>query len=170
MMTPNKKYKALVGFIILLVLIDIILLIFFILYQSPSEKRTHSREQNGMATVLEKEVGFNKNQVDQYLQLRIQQRASGKPLFDSLRKAKENFYALLGQPSTVDTLINSYAEKIAITQKQLDLQMFNYFQEVRKLCTPQQIPQYDSVIKRTVMKMIGSGRRHNDNDKNSPHK
>ena len=169
-MKPNKKYKALVGFIILLILIDVILLIFFILRQSPSEKEVHSRDQNGMATVLEKEVGFNQDQVAQYLQLRSEQRASGKPLFDSLRKAKESFYALLGQTSTADTLINSYAEKIAATQKQLDLQMFNYFQEVRKLCTPQQIPQFDSVIKKTVRKMIGGSRGRNHNDKNSPHK
>lgn len=170
MMESAKKFKALVAIIIFLVLTDVVLLIFFISHQSPSDKRAHSREQNGMATALEKEVGFNQSQVDQYLQLRSQQRASGKPLFDSLRIFKENFYALLEQSSISDSIKNNYADKIAVTQKQLDLQMFNYFQEVRKLCTPLQIPQFDSVIKRTVMKMIGSGRRHNEKDKNSPHK
>ena len=169
MIDSTKKYKALIGFIVLLVLIDIVLLIFFILYQSPSEKRNHYRDQNGMATVLEKEVGFNKSQVDQYLQLRSQQRTSGKPLFDSLRKSKENFYALLEQSSVSDSIKNDYADKIAMTQKQLDLQMLNYFQEVRKLCTPQQVTQFDSVMKKILVKMIGGGRGHNENIKKSPH-
>ncbi|MEP7080899.1 MAG: hypothetical protein ABI784_09220 [Ginsengibacter sp.] len=170
MMKSNKKYKALVIFIIFLVLIDIVLLIFFISNPSSSEKRIHSRDQNGMATVLEKEVDFSKSQIDQYLQLRSQQRTQGKPLFDSLRKSKEDFYALLEQSSLEDSTKNYYADKIAETQRQLDLQMFNYFQQVRKLCTPQQIPKFDSVIKNTVVKMIGGGRRHNENDKKSSHK
>lgn len=169
MMESAKKFKALVAIIIFLVLTDVVLLIFFISHQSTSDKREHSRDQNGMAMVLEKEVGFNKNQVGQYLQLRSRQRASGRPLFDSLRKSKENFYALLEQSLVADSIINKYADKIAFTQKQLDLQMYNYFQEVRKICTPQQLPQFDSVIKKTVLKMIGGGRVHNENDKKSPH-
>jgi Spy/CpxP family protein refolding chaperone len=168
-MKSNKKYKALVIFIIFLVLIDIVLLIFFISNPSSSEKRIRSRDQNGMATVLEKEVDFSKSQIDQYLQLRSQQRTQGKPLFDSLRKSKENFYALLEQSSVADSIRNNFADRIAATQKQLDLQMFNYFQEVRKICTPQQLPQFDSVIKKTVIKMIGGNRGRTENNKKSPH-
>lgn len=167
MMDSTKKYKALVGFIVLLVLTDIVLLIFFISHQSSGYKWTNSHDQNSLATVLTKEVNFDKSQIDQYLQLRGQQLAQGKPVFDSLRKSKENFYALLEQSSVSDSIKNEYADKIAMTQKRLDLQMLNYFQEVRKLCTPQQLPQFDSAIKKTVMKMIGSGRSHNN--KKSPH-
>ena len=168
-MESTKKYKALVTLIILLVLTDVVLLIFFISHQSPSDKRGHSRDQNGLAAVLSKEVNFDTSQMSQYMQLRSSQRAAGRPLFDSLRISKENFYALLGQSSVSDSIINNYAEKIAMSQKQLDLQMFNYFQQVRKLCTPQQLPQFDSLIKKTVIKMIGGGRSHNQNDKKSPH-
>jgi Spy/CpxP family protein refolding chaperone len=114
-------------------------------------------------------VDFSKSQIDQYLQLRSQQRTQGKPLFDSLRKSKENFYALLEQSSVADSIRNNFADRIAATQKQLDLQMFNYFQEVRKICTPQQLPQFDSVIKKTVIKMIGGNRGRTENNKKSPH-
>ena len=103
------------------------------------------------------------------MQLRSRQRATGRPLFDSLRISKEKFYALLEQSTVSDSIMHNYADKIAMSQKQLDLQMFNYFQQVRKLCTPQQLPQFDSLIKKTVIKMIGGGRSHNQNDKNSPH-
>ena len=103
------------------------------------------------------------------MQLRSRQRATGRPLFDSLRISKEKFYALLEQSTVSDSIMNNYADKIAMSQKQLDLQMFSYFQDVRKICTPQQIPLFDSVIKKTVMKMIGGGRGHNNNDKKSPH-
>ncbi|MBS1735874.1 MAG: hypothetical protein JSS98_04630 [Bacteroidetes bacterium] len=168
-MKPNRKFKVLVGFIIMLVLIDVVLLVFFILHSPPSKRDLHSHEPNSMAKVLEKEVGFNQSQLDQYAALRSQQRSSGRPLFDSLRKSKENFYKLLWQPQISDSMINSNAEKIAMTQQQLDLQMFHYFQQVRELCTPQQLPLFDSVIKNTVVKMVGGGRGNSKNDKNSPH-
>ncbi len=169
MIESGKKYKALVAIIVFLVITDILLLIFFISHQSPTDKRLRSRDQNGLATMLSKEVNFDTSQMHEYMQLRSRQRTAGRPLFDSMRISKENFYALLEQSSVPDSIINNSANKIAVTQKQLDLQMFYYFQQVRKLCTPQQLPKFDSLIKKTIVKMIRGGRNHNPNDKKSPH-
>ena len=155
MINTIKKYKVLVSIIIFLLVTNFALLIFFMVNSNPIDKRSGGHSENGIYNSLQNEVGFSKSQLDQYQALRILQRKNVKPLFDEVRKVKEDFYDLLYVNNVSDSLINADADSIAQTQKELDLQMFNHFKMVRDICTPDQLPKFDSTIKKVVVRMIG---------------
>lgn len=156
MMDSTKKYKALVSIIIFLLITNFVMLVLFIRMGNPADKRNrgHEREQNGMSATLQKEVGFSKAQLDQYQSSRTELRKNIKPLFEKIRRSKENFYGLLYMDPVSDSLLNNDADSIAQAQKELDLQMFNHFKLIRNICTPAQIPKFDSSIKKVITRMV----------------
>lgn len=154
-MDTIKKYKSLISIIIFLLVTNFAMLIFFMVISKPIDKKYRNHDQNGIYTLLQKEVGFSQAQLDQYQVLRTQQRKNIKPLFDKVRKAKEDFYGLLYSANISDSLINADADSIGKTQKELDLQVFNHFKMVRNICTPDQIQKFDSSIKKVIARMTG---------------
>ena len=153
MTNPNKKYKALVFIIIFLLVTNFILLILFMSNNSFDKKQT-KHDQKGLYTLLQKEVGFSDVQLNQCQALRTQQRKTIKPLFNSIRGSKESFYELLYKENLPDSILNKSADSIAAAQKQLDLQMFDHFKNIRNICTPEQVPKFDSSIKKVIARMI----------------
>lgn len=153
MMDTIKKYKALVSIIIFLLITNFAMLIFFMVISKPIDRKYRNHEQNGIYTLLQKEVGFSKDQLDQYQDLRNQQRKNVSPLFNEIKKSKEDFYDLLYSGNASDSLINADADSIALTQKKIDLQMFNHFKMVRNICTPDQVQKFDSSMKKVITRM-----------------
>lgn len=147
-----NKTKALVSIIIFLLITNIAMLIFFIASNKQVKKSNH--ESSGMYNALQTEVGFTKDQLTKYQELRKEQIQKVKPLFNEVRTAKKDFYALIYLPDITDSLVNADADSIAQKQKTLDLQMFSYFKTVRNLCTPGQTEKFDTTLKKEVARMI----------------
>ena len=148
------KTKSLVFIIILLLLTNVALMVFFVLKEKPAKKQW-TPEQGAMYQALKNEVGFSGEQLKQYQELRMQHKENLKPHFNRVNGAKENFYNLLYLPFPSDSLLNAAADSIGSQQKLLDLEMFSSFQKIRNTCTPEQLPKFDSVIKKTVQRMTG---------------
>ena len=153
-MVDSKKYKALIFIIIFLLISNFIMLFLFMAKSNPSAKNDTTHDQKGLYNMLQKEVGFSNAQLDQYQDLRTQQRKTIKPLFNQIRSSKENFYELLYQKNLSDSNLYKDADSIAATQKQLDLQMFDHFKKIRNICQPDQLQKFDSSIKKVIVKMI----------------
>ena len=85
-------------------------------------------------------------------------------MYENMRKAKDSLFRLLSYPGTPDSVLNKAGEVIAQRQKELDIETFNHFRRVRTLCTPDQLPQYDSLVIRLIRKM-GKPFRHGEGDK-----
>ena len=114
-MNDTKKYKALVSIIIFLLITNLAMLLFFIVLDKPSDKRSKERPENGMYNSLQQDVGFSKSQLDQYQSLRTQQRQNVKPLFDKLRKSKMDFYGLIYMQNVSDSTLAMEADSSAQT-------------------------------------------------------
>jgi periplasmic protein CpxP/Spy len=166
-MDTTKKYKALVSIIIFLLITNFAMLLFFMVLSKPAEEKPRNHEQNGFYTLLQKEVGFSQSQLGQYQDLRTQQRKNVSPLFNEVKKAKEDFYELLYSDNVSDSLINADADSIAQAQRKLDMQMFRHFKMVRNICTPEQIQKFDSSMKKVIVRMTsrpGRGKPNNNQD------
>lgn len=160
-MNPATKNKSLVSIIVFLLITNIAMLIFFLVMNNPKQKNFHIREQNGMSDMLQKEVGFSKDQLDTYQSLRKNQLDTLHELFDELRKSKMDFYNLIYSSQVSDTSVSKAADAIAGKQKLLDLHMFNHFKMVRNICTPDQLPKFDSTIQKVFIRMTGkTGKEH----------
>jgi hypothetical protein len=161
-MNPESKNKSLVSIIIFLLITNVVMLIFFIVLNKPVQRNMRGRDQNGMSGMLQKDVGFTRDQLDTYQILRKDQLDSIHILFDEVRKAKMNFYNLIYTPNVADSTLISAADEIAVRQKNLDLHMINHFKKVRNICSPDQVQKFDSSIKKIIARMVGkSGRNPN---------
>lgn len=154
-MNSLTKNKALVSIIIFLLITNIAMLLFFLELNKPVQRNGHGRDQNGMSGMLQKDVGFTKEQLDSYQALRKEQFEKGHPLFDDLRNAKMDFYNLIYTAQVSDSSVNKAADLIAEKQEMLDLQMFKHLKMVRNICTPDQLQKFDSTIKKVLIRMTG---------------
>jgi Spy/CpxP family protein refolding chaperone len=154
-MNSNTKTKSLVTIIIFLLITNIAMLVFFVVLSKPAERRQRGHESNGMYKSLQNEVGFSQDQLKQYQALREEQMKNVRPRFNEVRESKKAFYGLISSDQVSDSLLNADADSIAEKQKSLDMQMFLYFKNIRKICTPDQIGKYDTLMKKVIGRMVG---------------
>jgi periplasmic protein CpxP/Spy len=158
-MDSTTKNKSLVSIIIFLLITNVAMLVFFLVLNNPAQK-SRGRDQNGMAGMLQKEVGFSQTQLDTYQSLRKEQLDSIHMLFDGLKKSRMDFYSMIYSSGVGDSTLNKSADLIAEKQKILDLKMFNHFKQVRNICTPDQLQKFDSSIKKIFFRMAGRTGKH----------
>lgn len=156
------RNKVLSLLVLVLLLTNVLLLVFFV-WAKPASK-TNKNTRGEVTQILEKEVGFNAQQMEQYKQLKDQHWDKMRPYFGEMRTAKDNFYKLLNEASVPDSVVNSAADAIAAKQKQLDLQTFRHFQQVKAICTPEQQPKFDSLVQQVIKRMSGSRRSNTTKD------
>lgn len=158
-MTPSAKNRSLISIIVFLLITNIILIVFFLVLDRPGPRNQRGRNQNGLATMLQRDVHFSPGQINEYLDLRKQQLDSIHGFFDDLRKSKMEFYNQLYATRTSDSAIEQMAGVIAQRQKNLDLYMFHHFKMLRDICTPDQLPLFDSTLGRVIVRMTGRAGR-----------
>ncbi|RPD39385.1 Spy/CpxP family protein refolding chaperone [Chitinophaga barathri] len=147
------RNKVLSVLVIILLLTNLLLLFFFV-WRTPEEApKSNNKGRGEVLQLLEKQVGFSKEQLEQYKQLKDQHWERLKPSFGELRAARDSFYILLKQDSVPDSVLTAAADSIGAKQVTIDLQTYRHFREVRSLCTPEQLPQYDSVVQHVMKKM-----------------
>ena len=158
MQTPQNK--SLVSIIVFLLLTNIAMLIFFLFLGNTTRGGHGNGDDNSLSNILQKEVGFNDNQISAFKKLKEAQLHKMRPLFEDVRSAKDSFYRLLYINPLPDSLFESKAASIGQKQSTLDMQMFRNLKSVRNLCTPEQLPKFDSSIKTVVERMTGRSRKH----------
>src|SRR6266446_3144739 len=94
-METTSQNKSLISIIVFLLLTNIAMLIFFLFLGNTSRREMHGMDENFMSGILQKEVGFNDNQINAYKKLKEDQMHRMRPLFEDVRTAKDNFYKLL---------------------------------------------------------------------------
>ncbi len=160
-MSYLRNHKLLLLIVGVLLLANIGLLYFFV-FNRPAHP---PRVTDNPVQKVKKEVGLNDEQAALYDSLRTNQFKNMKPLFKDLTKSKEDFFSLIYQPNVSDSVLNSYAARIGEKQMALDISTFHYFQSIKGLCTEEQKPKMDSVIKQIVKRIINNGSRRPPSDK-----
>ncbi len=164
-MSPARNRNLLI-IIATLVLTNVAVLVYFLGQKKPEKTASANTEpsRNGVAEMLQKDVGFSEDQTARYKEMKEKQRGKIRPMYDEMRKAKDSLFRLLSYPGTSDAVLDSMAEGIAQKQKAIDLETFNHFKRVRALCTPDQETKYDTMVLRMFRKM-GKPVRHNEPEK-----
>jgi hypothetical protein len=79
-------------------------------------------------------------------------------MMEDIRKSKDSMFRLLGNEAFNDSLVNVLAGNIASKQQEIDVRAFAHFRRIRKLCTPDQLPKYDSLVLKMIKKMGKPGK------------
>jgi hypothetical protein len=130
-----KKLRLLYITIAVLVVMNGILLSLFLMAPPHPHKRDVFR------FIVDK-VHFDAAQEDQYATMRDEHRAQMDALRGKMDAAKDRYFSgvLNGKEDTL-TL-----NEIAFIQKEIESVTFHHFQQVRTLCRPEQLPQFDAII------------------------
>ncbi len=103
---------------------------------------------------LTHELKLDSAQQAAYRKLRDEHQAGQRPLHDSIRKAKDDFFALLQQSGVTDDMMRSSSKKIGDMEQQQNIFTFQHFQKLRALCNPDQQKKFDTIIQ-DILKHMG---------------
>lgn len=156
-MSNQSRNRNLIFIIVVLLLTNIGVLGYFLWFKDSDKKGSGDNNQQhkgAMLDILEKEVDFTPQQIEQYKQLKDQQRTATKPMYEDMRKAKDKLFRLMSDSTVSDSVISQAAEVIGQKQQELDLQTFAHFKRVRALCSSvEQAVKYDSAVLRMFRRM-----------------
>ena len=159
MINTQNKSKIFVAIIIMLMIANIVLVSLFLMKKDPGRRDKHEDRKAMIANFLKNEIGFSTAQLQQYDTLSNNHRDHIKKMFDSLRSSKDKQFKQLAAGNFTDSVMNAVADQSAISQKTMELQMFNHLKNVRQLCTPDQLPRFDSLFPKVLNRRGGEGRK-----------
>lgn len=144
MINELNKNKILLAIIAILLISNFVLLGFFLQKKDSDIPAKRPDKKAYIAEFLQKEIGFNQQQLLQYDTLSERQQNAMKGFFDNMRNKKKQQFQQLITANFTDTSVNRLADESAATQKKMEMQMFGHIKAVRELCTPDQLPRFDT--------------------------
>jgi periplasmic protein CpxP/Spy len=139
----NNGLKYLVA---IALLINAATLIFFWYNRPPQEGRRGSKP----GRVLLEELKMDEQQVAQFIPLRDQHHKSHDSLLQIIATQRQLLYSQ--KQAANDTILH----KIGLLQEEIERVTYSHFIDVRKICTPEQQVQLDSLLGKTVQNILTS--------------
>lgn len=159
MINDKNKNKIFITIIGMLLLANIVLVSFFLLKKDDDKREKRPDRKAMIAKFLKNEIGFNALQLQQYDTLSNKHRENMKTMFDSLKSSKDKQFKQLTTGNFSDSVMNNVANQSAVSQKIMELQMFNHLKSIRVLCTPDQLPKFDSLFVKILNRRSSEGRK-----------
>lgn len=159
MMEKQNRSKVFLVIIGILLIANIAMLSFFLMKKDNGRNEKRPDRKAMIADFLKKEIGFNQAQLQQYDTLSDRHRDNVRKMYDNHRSSKDNQFKQLAASNFSDSIINNVADQSAASQKIMELQMFNHLKNIRALCTPGQLPKFDSLFVKILNRRGGEGRK-----------
>ena len=98
---------------------------------------------------LERELAFTEIQEAEHTVLREAHFRATREIHRQIEDEKDELFDLFGQENAEELAV-AYAQKIGQLQAELEVLTFGHFQNIRKMCTPEQQKKFDGVIMETL--------------------
>ena len=159
-MSNNSTGRWVTIIALVLVTANIVSLVFFWTKRPVHEmgQRGEMQPNERPFEFLNRELKFDSVQREQYRVLRDEHQATVKPLTDSIRNAKDAFFALLNSETGNDSLVVQRSRQISSLEEQLNMTTFRHFQKVRLICNADQKKKFDTLIQ-DVLRRMGQQKR-----------
>jgi len=157
----SSNTKILTIAVILLLLVNIAMIVFMIRGRGHHDVRREGGK-GGPFEMLAKELNMTEQQKAEHQRLRDEYFATVRPLFDSIRKAKQAFFGLAKETNVSDSLMDSYLNRIAEKQSVVDKITLAHFRKVRDLYKGDQQKKYDEFVQKMMQRQGGPGGRKKD--------
>lgn len=137
----RKIFLVIIGF---LLITNIVMLIFFIQKKPPERHNNRSGIKAYITNILKNDVGFNEQQIAKYDTLSNMHRTKIRQMSQDTRDKKEVMFKKMVAGNFTDSTLQEVASQSAAFQKIMETQMLTHVRNIRMLCTPEQIPRFDS--------------------------
>jgi periplasmic protein CpxP/Spy len=148
--------KILLTIIAILLITNVVMLVLFLRLEKPASAEN---KRLGFTEKLKNQVGFTPEQMAIFEPKKKAFWKNVRERFDEIKQTKENFYYQLYDSTISDSVLQAKAEVIGRQQMELDLQVIRHFRDIRKLCTPKQLPKYDSLLPPLIERMTARPER-----------
>ncbi|ANH82916.1 hypothetical protein A8C56_19725 [Niabella ginsenosidivorans] len=146
-MNSSTRNRTLIFIILLLLVTNIALLAYTCAF---SKRHPGEKMKDGFTNALKNEVGFSDNQIQQFTALKEKHWAEARADMDRIRNIRQELFDLTKTANVPDSLVMQYADSIAALQKSVEINTFHHFKAARQICTPEQQPKYDSLMKKII--------------------
>ena len=138
------KNNTLKFLVIAALLLNVATLLFFWLKRPPREGRPLREAHN----VLVEELNLDQTQQETFKMLREQHHRVHDSLLQLMGKKREVLY---GQKSvSTDSII----QQIGFLQQEIELVTYRHFDDIRKICTPEQQSKLENILTKTVQHVL----------------
>jgi hypothetical protein len=145
----NTTTKILTISVILLLLVNVAMLIFILKGHKRSDGKG-PRGKGGPFEMLVKELNMSDQQQVDYKKLKEDHFNAVRPLFDSVRAAKQVFFGLAKDSILNDSLVNMYSNRIAMFQSEADKMILEHFRKVRGMFKDEQQRKFDEFVQKMM--------------------
>ena len=156
-LTKNKWFLFLLGF---LLLANVTLLLSFFVFGEKGERKSHNQPPQGSG-YLSKELSFSPEQQSKHKALKEEHFKNIRPLWEEIRLTKDSLYRQLNNPAFDENALQEMTDRLAEKNQLSDQLMFRYFRELRKICTPEQLAKYDTIVPQMVKRSGGWNKGNN---------
>ncbi|UAY51943.1 hypothetical protein [Ferruginibacter albus] len=142
-MIARSNNKTLVIIIVVLLLINIATMLFFIL----GKEEKGSIRGNIKAAIpefLRTKMNFSAEQMKRFDSLSQSQSTQFKATLEEMRQDKKEEFRQMGSGNFNDSVMNAMVAHSLTKHKILELRFFQYIKDIRALCTPEQMPKFDT--------------------------
>ena len=147
MLANQNRNKVFLVIIAILLLTNIAMLGILLQKKVPGKESGAKPDKKAfISNLLQKEIGFSSEQLVQYDTLSSLHRQKMGKLYDGMRSNKTPQFKQLVAVSFNDTAINAIADQSTAAQRIIEVNMFNHIKSIRMLCTPEQLPKFDSLF------------------------
>jgi len=155
-MKQFTQNKLLVLLVAVLLIANLGLMFYFFVFRN--EHRSDPPSSRPVSDFVQKQLGFNADQVAKFQQLRDEHKQAVKPIIDDIRNLKDSLYNLLQKPQD-DSMAVNLIDKIGERQKDWELMIFHHFQKMRAICDSSQLPKFDTLVHRMATRGLGTHKK-----------
>lgn len=151
----NSSTRILTVAVIILLLANLALVYFIITGKKGSDRREGRKDP---MEIMIKELNMTEQQQTAFKSMKDEHFKNIRPLFDSMRSIKSQFFSLMKDSTVSDSAIQQGEQKVLDQQKRMDMMTFDHFKKLRSLFTTEQLPKYDSLINKMMDRRRGPSR------------
>ena len=146
-----KQQKYLKRTILILVLINIVLISFFVWREIKPHHTPLLFPQNeayhDVSTILKRELNLNQNQVSKLNEIRERYYLKEIDLKKKIKDLKDSMNDEMFKNDSHDIKIITLAEEISINEYKMEMLRYNQAKELKSICTPQQQLRFEALVK-----------------------
>lgn len=143
-----EKTKLLRVSVIALLLLNFGILFFLFFTESKKESvPTHFGNRREPKAIIIEKLHLDNQQINDYQLLINWHRSQIRSLEDTIRNSKNELYLLLNNEPIDLAKKDSLIDHLSQLQKEIESTHFKHFQDIKKLCTKEQLKDYESLTK-----------------------
>ena len=103
-------------------------------------------ERHNITSILEKELKLNEEQSDKIRKLRSTYTEKENIIVDKIRDERDSMHTEVFSKNTNAETVKSLARNIAENEYQMEMLRFEQGQEIKSICTPEQLKKFEGLV------------------------